>query len=1045
VVADARGDSTWQGTFTARATWNGLPAEGAGRFRYAALRWRLERLTARSPAGNLSNGTFDYTPNDWALEADVVRGDPARWDAINVPGWPSGDLAGRFRYAVDTRRKDGLLTARLRGSGLAGWRVDSAAVRVRFAPDAPDSFVVDMTRRGGRARLAGETLAEGWRGTLAAENLPLEEWPDGRASGIRGTLATGFGTLEGRRDGLFVTGSWHGTDTEWLGARIRRWSLPAVEGRLLPTPDLALPARLGTLDFLGVRFDSSALALRLGDARVTIAGGRAWASDTLVEAAGEAAWDEAGWRLELERATARSRQFDWVAEGPVLLSGDPRGVRFDRLEARDGDAALAIGGRWAGPDGTYDWTMRGTRLDLGRLGLPPEWGLAGRADAGLRVTGRSGDPRWSFTGRVSRPAVQGHAGDSLALDLAGAPSRLELKNLLYRLDGGTLAASGEVSGTASPWPDTLTAEGIRAWLAGGAGWRGELRADALPLDGLGALAPAAAGVGGRLSGEARIGGRPERPEVDLAVSAVPLRWHAYAADGVTLRAGYRDERLTVGDLRLSRGDLVSTMSGNLPVRLTLGGDAELLERDMAWTASIPNGDLAVVPAFVPQIGDASGRFEMEARVGGTPRHPDLEGWVRVRGGMVRAAAREELVEGLDADFTLDEARVTLDSLSARQGPRGEVRGQGFVDLDGFRLHGYRFDLALRNFTASEAGLYAAEFDGDFVVTDGVRRAGQTLPMVAGEARLRRAAILIDFANQSESQQLAATTQPLFWTYQVRVLANDQLRWRPPDADIEFNADLSIEQTADSLLIYGEMSALRGTYYFLSNRFTVTRADLVFDNLNGVNPMVEAEATTRVTPVAAVGLDLGEAAAVPHTVTVTIQGRADAPGVTFASDPPDMDESGILRALTLGSVYDAGAGQVRLQDPLDSYLTKAINRTLSAELSRTFNNYLNDWQLEREQGGLLAGQGGLVVSVSTQPWRNVNVRYRQRLPGAGRERRSSDLALDDPLERSVEAEYRLNRFFYVTSELTQRRVLGGGTATVNATPDFNLNLKARWEY
>uniref|UniRef100_A0A832I466 Translocation and assembly module TamB C-terminal domain-containing protein n=1 Tax=Eiseniibacteriota bacterium TaxID=2212470 RepID=A0A832I466_UNCEI len=1043
--ARAAGERAWRGAFEARATWNGLPITGRGRFAYDAPRWRVSGLSAAGPAGELSEGVFDYRPDGWSFESRVRGGNPEHWGAIRLPGWPRGDLAGRFRYEVDTRRRDGRLRAWLAASELGGWRADSARVRADFPPGAPDSFVVEMERRGGAVRLAGATTEGGWSGAWSVTGLPLDEWPDGRASGLRGTLAHGAGTVEGRDGALAVRGALEGADTDWLGARMARWRLPSVEGRLLPAPDLALDGRLEAVEFLGLRFDSTALALRVGDAAARLETVRAWASDTAIAVSGEARWGPRGWRLELSGAEAVSEQFHWIADPPLALAGDATGVTFERLVARDGDATLAVRGRWAGPGGRYDWSAEGERLDLGRLGLPPAWRLAGRADAVLRVTGAAGDPRWSFAGRASAPGFQDHLADSLALDLHGAPGRLEVRRLLYALDGGRLSGEGEVRGTAAPWPASVTAEGVVAWLAGAAAWQGALRADDLPLDRLGRVTPAAAGWRGRVTGALRLGGRPAAPEAELEATARGLGWREYAADDVRARAAYRDGRLAVEDLRMTRGDLESTVRGHLPVRLALGAAPELTEAPMSFDARVPNGDLAVLSSFVPQVGYAAGRFDLDARVRGTPGAPKLDGAIRVRDGTVRPAAREELLEGVYADLRLDESRVTLDSLRARQGARGVVTGRGVVDIGGLRLRGYRFDLALRSFTASEAGLYAAEFDGDFVVTDGVRRHGQTLPMVSGEARVRRAAILIDFASQTEAQQLAATTQPLFWTYQVRVLANDQLRWQPPDADIEFNADLSIEQTTDSLLIYGEMRALRGTYWFLSNRFQVTRADLVFDNLNGVNPLVDAEATTRVTPSAARALDLAESTPVPHTVTVTISGRAREPQVEFASDPADMDESSILRALTVGSVYDERAGQVRLQDPLDSYLTKAINRTLSAELSKTFNNYLNDWQLERERGGLLAGQGGLVVSVSTQPWRNVNVRYRQRLPGAGRGADPGDASLLNPFERSVEAEYRLNRFFYVTTELTQRRTAAGGSATGSATPDFNVNLKARWEY
>jgi hypothetical protein len=53
--------------------------------------------------------------------------------------------------------------------------------------------------------------------------------------------------------------------------------------------------------------------------------------------------------------------------------------------------------------------------------------------------------------------------------------------------------------------------------------------------------------------------------------------------------------------------------------------------------------------------------------------------------------------------------------------------------------------------------------------------------------------------------------------------------------------------------------------------------------------------------------------------------------------------------------------------------------------------------------------------------------------------------DDLFDRNIEAEYRLNRFFFVTTEYVQRRPGANATATTGGNQDFNVNLKARWEY
>ena len=92
---------------------------------------------------------------------------------------------------------------------------------------------------------------------------------------------------------------------------------------------------------------------------------------------------------------------------------------------------------------------------------------------------------------------------------------------------------------------------------------------------------------------------------------------------------------------------------------------------------------------------------------------------------------------------------------------------------------------------------------------------------------------------------------------------------------------------------------------------------------------------------------------------------------------------------------------------------------------------------------------LMVLVFTSANGTVNVRMPAVLPKAllcvpGFERPVTDAGtVSSPLERNIQAEYRLNRFFYVTTELGQPRSIG--TVTAPLKPDFNVNLHARWEY
>jgi hypothetical protein len=451
-----------------------------------------------------------------------------------------------------------------------------------------------------------------------------------------------------------------------------------------------------------------------------------------------------------------------------------------------------------------------------------------------------------------------------------------------------------------------------------------------------------------------------------------------------------------------------------------------------------------LPRLLPQIAAAAGSIEADATIRGTPLAPNLTGHGHVGGGSLRLSGRDEVLEDLQGWFRMSESTVTLDSLTAREGAEGRLRANGTVTLKSLVPSSYQLNLSLSNFTASDPGLYAVQFDGHFVVTDGPRVRGQWLPFVTGKATVNRAVVLIDFANQTESEQLAASNPPLFWLYRVDVSAKSNLHWQPADGDIEFSADLTAEQTANELRLFGELQSIRGTYYFLSNRFNVDNATLNFDNVSGVNPTIDAQATTRIVPVgvAVGGVQSSSDKEVAHQVTVKITGRTREPSIAFSSSPSDWDENEILRQLTvLRFVSKQGVAQ---GDPFDNYLSRMISRTVSAEMSKAFRGYLNDWEIDREQGGLFAGQGEVILTAGSQVTRNLMLRYRQRVPGLGRDV-ITPVTGATPFERDFEAEYRLNRFFLISSELTQHRNLTGTGTNTSAAPDFNVDFKARWEY
>jgi autotransporter translocation and assembly factor TamB len=555
-----------------------------------------------------------------------------------------------------------------------------------------------------------------------------------------------------------------------------------------------------------------------------------------------------------------------------------------------------------------------------------------------------------------------------------------------------------------------------------------------------------AGWNGRVSGAVSLTGSPGDPLIDIDLHAEPFGYRDIHAEKVDLKGHYADGRFVAQDLRAHMQNVESSARLAVPIRLALGRSPDLPDEPLTGHIDIPAGDLRILPLLVPQLQTARGKFDLSADLGGTSRSPRFQGRGHIRDGVVQPSDRTEVIEGLNADLHFDQAKIVLDTLTARQGRTGRIQSSGVVLLDHTRLRSYRFGLAMRDFAAAEEGLYAVLFDGDFTVSDGPRVGRDRLPQVTGRAQIKKGVIEFDFANQSEVQRRAATTQPLYWTYHIQADATSNLKWRPPNADLEFNADLDLQQTPDSLLIYGEMHSLRGTYWFLSTRFKVLNADLTFDNQQGVDPILDvaAEARVRAQVPAQGGVISTGTPNVTEVLTAQITGRSSKPVIALTSSS-NWDQRQILTALTFGGFRDPtdpgnipGAVRSGAVDFADNILTRQLNAQLSADLSKYFNGALTDWELQRDQGGLIGGSGAYVLGVGSQVTDRLALRYQQRVSPTGQ----SNPAAGDLFDQNVEAEYRLNRFIFLTSGVTRRR-----TALTNTTQptDYNVNLKARWEY
>jgi autotransporter translocation and assembly factor TamB len=996
----------------------------------AALDWRDTSFRGRF--------LWDTEPGGgWTADGNIARLDlskiPRLWP---MPALDPSSIDGRFHLA----RKGGVLEG----------QVEEAHGRWRDIPFTDLGGTWAMRGRSqeldAQARVAGGTV--GAAGTIGpggldldatashvtAEALPAAWWESlGLAHPPSGQVESLTVRLHGPSGAPEVTGTAHVVDLAYDSVSVGDATFD-FDGRLGRASDVAVTGRVFDLEVGFARADTTDLVARLGSERIAVSSFRAARGDSVLVLSGLARRVGGGWDVALDSlAWHIGASFDLRTDGPARARVEPDGaVRIDHLRVVSGAGSLAASGTWGRNNRATDLTLELEKLDVESLLAP----FAPGADARGLVTGRArvagyGDAlHWTLD--LEGRDLRWRAFDAPRLVARGrfAGSTWEVERLELDTRRGRLSFQGDVA-WARP-PDL--GGGPAAWntaLTEARAWNGVLVADSLALDPIAQWVPALGGWRGSLDATFTLAGRPADPSLTVKGTLRQPGWGQATLDDFALDLHYEDEVVRVHRFAMAGPDSVGpAVQGTLPLRLGWGvsGEERLPDRPMDLTLFAHGLDLSLVPLVLPQIAAAGGRFDLDARLTGTPRKPVVEGDMTVRDGVVRPASREEVLTGVNGRFVLRGDRLEIASLSARQGEEGTfvVRPGGFGTIRNLRLESYELAVDVRKGTGFSSGEYVLVIDGEFRIEDGVDLGGPLpLPHITGTARVREGMFLYNFADPSRQLATQGPLKQPPWTYVIDVEALNNVWYRPVDANIEARlTDFQVVQEMDQFYMLGGVEALRGRYYFLANGFEVEEGTMTFDATRLNDPLMNARLTTE----KVLEQGLGER----ETITLTVTGRASKPNVTLTSSPSALSQTDIVTLLTYGQLE---AGRTAVVTAGSQYLVRQLTREFP-ELNEYFGEVeLGQTVSEEDVGTNTAAQTYTTVNLTRYFTRDLLVRYSQVVGDV-----SQSSAVD---YQDLTAEYRLNRLLILSGQVTRRRGV-----LVTSSQDrtiYNLDVRARHEY
>ncbi|MGH7726272.1 MAG: translocation/assembly module TamB domain-containing protein [Candidatus Eiseniibacteriota bacterium] len=1017
--------------------------------------WRNEPVTARFDGGysggrlHLDDAALRW--RDTALDGDFeLATGTGRWEIMGklahldlselVRLWPmpvleKTDLGGDVRFAGD---RNGLGGSVSRGSGVyRGMPFDSLSGAWTLARGT-QTYEGKVRAAGGRVHSGGTIGEAGLALTvdawdLEAGRIPLSLWQE---AGLDSAPNARLSSLTARLDGPASRPRARGQaalDHVAYGALDLEDVLMSFDGPIGRSPDLALTARSGLARTGPLVADSASARMHLGDGRIAVESFRAAREESVLVLEGSAQRRGRDWEVIVDLLsweTGEALALD--NDGPIqfTLRGDG-GVDFESARVVSNAGVLSAQGLWGGDRVPSDLTLELETLDVKALLGPliKNEGLRGTFTGQARIEGLGERQTWTvnLTGRdihYDRLDAQELVARGRFAYEAWTVERLEIDT-----GRGKLSFEGVLEWEDPP-PFGGSTEKWNAALRRAPRWRGRLEAEGLAIDELTEWYPRAGGWRGQLDAGIDLNGRPAAPVVRAIGTVREPAWGQAVFDNLRFDLAYDDELLTIRQFTMSAADTVGTVTGTVPIRLGWGVAPEerLPDKPMSVFAHMPRLDLKLLPLFLPQVAASGGRGEVRMSLTGTPKKPVLAGSAFIRDAIVRPAGREEVFTNVNGRIELEGDRLVIKELTARQGKKGriDVTPGGYAKLAELRIESYEVDVRAQEVTAFASGEYIVSLDGVFRVVSGTLRNGPfPLPHITGRANVREGVFLTNFADparQAASQGPAALPP---WTYAIDVTAENNVWYRPSEANIEGKLDnFSIIQEPDRFLLLGTVEAIRGRYYFLANQFDMESGRLFFDAAHPNDPTMDATLTCEK------ALPLSEGGA-RETITLTVSDRVSKPTVTLSSSPTQLSQGEIVSLLTYGQL-SGGAGNIGALGA--SYLARQITRQIP-ELSE----YVGDIEIgqtvaEGVTGGGQSSQTYTTVGVSRYFTRDLLVRYSQ-VVGDVSQAASVDY-------QDVIAEYRLNQLFYLSGQVTRRR---GILVTSEDETRYNIDIRARHEY
>ena len=601
-----------------------------------------------------------------------------------------------------------------------------------------------------------------------------------------------------------------------------------------------------------------------------------------------------------EEINAKGLHFDRLS-GQLHLARDE--YRFSRADLRAGQ------GRVTG-DLVYHPVEQDTEFNLVGSGIPleklhafqnPSLPIAGRLEFAMRGRGPLRAPTAQGDIRLVNlqigPDLEGNFRGEVASD--GATAHVSLES---ELGGGKLQGQFVIGLTGdNPITGQLTVS--------------QFNMDAFIVAGLHLKQITGHGsVDGlfTISGALR---QPDSIEVRAEIEKISFSYQfVQLQNKEPVRLTYRRNEVRIDQAHIFGSDTDLQLSGSArfdhdrPIRFMLTGGV----------------NLRFLGSAIPDL-EAHGQADVNVSVEGTISKPRITGRASVNDASAHYSDFPVGLSHVKGEFVFDRSRLLFDRITAEAGG-GQLALNGSVSYGEGPL---RYEVNAT--TASARIRYPAGMS--WLVGGTLQLAGTSnAALLSGRVDVKRLLFAqgVDvasfFATASETSVGPSSSSPF-----LRNLAFDVGGHTTPGARIEWggaqidiDGDVRLRGTWDRPVLLGNIHLLGGEMAFRGNNFKLTRGDINFSNPFRLDPILNIEATSRISQ---------------YEVTINFSGPTSRLSLSYRSDPP-LPDTDIIALLALGSTGEESGLRSQSAAGSQNYgatalLSEAISSGLGGRIERLF--------------------------------------------------------------------------------------------------------------